>query len=863
MGDSVGAVIDINTDRSVKSLGKLDKGFSNMDSKMDNMGKRLGKVESGMGQRGPRAASKFVSGLKMVIITVAALLPLLAGLAIGFGGAAILKAGSSAEQSLTKLTTSLGSAAKATQTYAWAVNIANRTPFETGDVVDAVARLSAYNVNAQQMVDAAEGQISVFEVLGNVASSMGRSIEQSTEAYADAIMGEWERMKEFGIKKSMVEGLDGIEAGTAAYAQAILTFLGNQQRFQGGMARMSETMSGLWSTIMGMSKQLLTEVAGVTDPNGFFGQVKNTMADFRDFLTANNDKLVAVARSFGLVLGQVWQHADRFINNRLLPLLQNAIDASYRWAVRIKDNFFPLATTIALVYEFVRRRIELVKKQWDEFWEGDTGQQLAANWASFGQEMKELTASTVSDMKTEFSKLKSVYEEDGVIAALGVAWEDTVKAIKASSLDEHWAGIETGAQAANWASFGQEMKELTASTVSDMKTEFSKLKSVYEEDGVIAALGVAWEDTVKAIKASSLDEHWAGIEKGAQSAWAKTKEVTGDIWTWINTPQDTPTTLKGKVAQGVHSFLEGAMVGVGTASDTLQRAWDNAKGSFKDLREFLGDDFNLASGWDDSQTLLRNLGELVVGFTAGRVANVVELLSSITKGFTTEIKKDTLTSFIGEISAAITATKLFFSTLGITSIQEFGVKLGKGIANAIPGVLKFVTNLMFGLNVMVLMVKQIKNLFLSFEIGILEMEQRMGSTALGKKLFPNMTANAVDNLASLYPVRAQRRDEMDVLLDNLVDNARQISLNRGGDGHTNMEVWANRLRGNSDRPIQLNVYPSPGTDEEEFAQKVVRVIRSSEEDADTESLRVGVPSPVRPVGNVLDNIRVQPLFQTP
>ena len=67
---------------------------------------------------------------------------------------------------------------------AWAVDFANRTPFETDQIVEATVRLQSYGLKAED----------VMTQIGDMAGVMGKDIMQAVEAVADAQTGELERL---------------------------------------------------------------------------------------------------------------------------------------------------------------------------------------------------------------------------------------------------------------------------------------------------------------------------------------------------------------------------------------------------------------------------------------------------------------------------------------------------------------------------------------------------------------------------------------------------------------------------------------------------------------------------------------------
>lgn len=155
---------------------------------------------------------------------------------------------------------------KAAKTMKWAVNFANKTPFETDSVVEATVRLQAYGLEAKK----------VLPSIGDMAGVMNKDIIQAVEAVADAQTGELERLKEFGITKQMIidkaaktmrgkqiVNNKGQITDQEAFNKALFALMNN--RFKGGMEIQANSFKGLMSTVKGVFNTSLAKMIGITD----------------------------------------------------------------------------------------------------------------------------------------------------------------------------------------------------------------------------------------------------------------------------------------------------------------------------------------------------------------------------------------------------------------------------------------------------------------------------------------------------------------------------------------------------------------------------------------------------------------------
>ena len=154
---------------------------------------------------------------------------------------------------------------KASEIMQYAINLANKTPFEGGELVEGASKFEAMGMAAQKWLPLA----------GDMAAATNKSFDQATEALIDAQNGELERLKEFGITKAKI-----LEQGEKMFAgvqlvnnqgqivnqekfnEALVALM--QDRFAGGMEKQASTTKGLWSTVTGVTKSALATITGIT-----------------------------------------------------------------------------------------------------------------------------------------------------------------------------------------------------------------------------------------------------------------------------------------------------------------------------------------------------------------------------------------------------------------------------------------------------------------------------------------------------------------------------------------------------------------------------------------------------------------------
>lgn len=159
-----------------------------------------------------------------------------------------------------KLEIATKSTEKAARIFEAAKQYANVTPFSTGGVTDAAARLEMYGMTAAKWLPLA----------GDMAGAMGRDITQAVEAIADAVSGGGlERLKEFGVgsmqlTKAGWTGSYQDQQGIESMKKALADLIG--ERYMGGAARMSTTLSGKLSTLQGEFETLAADIGNDLKP---------------------------------------------------------------------------------------------------------------------------------------------------------------------------------------------------------------------------------------------------------------------------------------------------------------------------------------------------------------------------------------------------------------------------------------------------------------------------------------------------------------------------------------------------------------------------------------------------------------------
>lgn len=151
------------------------------------------------------------------------------------------------EQLRARLETVTGSTQAAGAAFDLITEFAKTTPFSVQEITDSFVRMSSQGIVPTE---------AVLRSFGNTAAAMGRDFNQFTEAVLDAATGEFERLKEFGIKarsqgNQVTFTFKEMSTTVAKESGAIVGYLKKigETDFAGAMERQSKTLAGQFSNL--------------------------------------------------------------------------------------------------------------------------------------------------------------------------------------------------------------------------------------------------------------------------------------------------------------------------------------------------------------------------------------------------------------------------------------------------------------------------------------------------------------------------------------------------------------------------------------------------------------------------------------
>lgn len=283
---------------------------------------------------------------------------------VGFGKS-MIDQHSNMEAINQRLVTITGSTERATEIMNNMKKLAATSPFEFPELADAAARLEAFGQSAEKWMP----------VIGDTAAATNKSVTQVTEAILDAQTGEFERLKELGIKTT-VEGdkirfsfmrngkMMSVEAenNSESISNAIMGIF--SQNYSGAMEGLSNTFIGRLSNLKDNVNALLMQA---TEP--IFKGLSSAIGGANKYLDAFTTRL---EQGQGVVHSLLWASVDTLRNwseglglgdewaTKITPAIKN-IEAGWKRLQSVGRSVGnALKRALGSVFEFLAQHMDYV-----------------------------------------------------------------------------------------------------------------------------------------------------------------------------------------------------------------------------------------------------------------------------------------------------------------------------------------------------------------------------------------------------------------------------------------------------------------------------------------------------------------------
>jgi len=351
-----------------KSINAILNLKDNMSGKVVKVTKKVNDM-SKEAKRASQEVASMANNFKKKVSEMTATAAKFTLASAGMAGAFAVKSGIAEAMDLEgyrmQLETATKSTKKAGEIMKYAVDLANKTPFEAAPLVEGASKLEAMGMSAKKYLNP----------LGDMAAATNKSLDQAIEARIDAQNGELERIKEFGITKQMI-----VDKADALYGKGVAINNKGQikdqqkfnealdkiiaERFKGGMEKQASTLKGMWSTVTGVTKSALAEIVGMqadgTVRQGSLydtlkGKVKSLAAQFEKMQSDGTIKKISdnVTKGFQTIYNVVSKVVGFIAKNRTvfetLGVVFVAMSAGIKVAMALKSVVVGLQIVWALL----------------------------------------------------------------------------------------------------------------------------------------------------------------------------------------------------------------------------------------------------------------------------------------------------------------------------------------------------------------------------------------------------------------------------------------------------------------------------------------------------------------------------------
>jgi len=482
-------------DQMSKQMMLLQRQVASLDGGISKAGKNANLATSSFSKLGTSFSSAASKAAKIGLVLGAAT----AGM-----GVQMLKSAASMETMGVALKTSFqGNEAEAKAAQATITEFAASTPYQLEEVMTGFIKLKNMGLDPSK---------EALTAYGDTASAMGKSLNDMVEAVADAATGEFERLKEFGIR-SAVEGdkvkftFQGVTTEVGNNAQEIEGYLKNlgKEKFGGGMEAQSKTLGGVISTFKDTVSLAFADIA---EKSGLLQAAKDMFNSLSTFIANNKDKIIELSAALGSgiitnfnllkdAMFQVYEKSQQlflFLQNNqwVLPIVAGAITgllvpAFFAWAAAAgaaAASTLLAAAPFMIVGALIGAFAYMVIKNWDSI---KLGAQLL--WAGIKAMFSAGVGFLKSIWKTATSFLKSVWTSFvGGIKAITSAFWNTIKSLWNGAINTiksvataFWNRVKTGmsnmwdAVKNAFSSAGNFIKGIFLSFVNNIKERFQSL----------------------------------------------------------------------------------------------------------------------------------------------------------------------------------------------------------------------------------------------------------------------------------------------------------------------------------------------------------------------------------------------------
>jgi len=337
----------------ISARDKASRVIRGISKKLRKLAKTAKKAGRGIGKAFKKVTGALLN-LKTSIVAVA-------GIA-GFIGLtkSILKTGGAFEDYRATLKVVLGSQEKANKAFAWLNTFAQTTPFEIDNLTSSFVKLAAYGIDGTK----------VMKTLGDTAAAMGKDIDEAVEALADAQTGEFERLKQFGMKAIQISKSNAQKMG-ATMEQVGMTALAFTDKMgkesyeiidRNNRAMVTSTIQAIWNEKYAGAMEERSKTM-----NGMLSNLSDAWTNFKAKVA--DQLLPKVKEGLQGVLDKINEWGDNGVITGWSHFLSVTIGSVIEWLKGLGSSFTEIFEKMGLSFFSYNVDMDKMKEKGKEFGE--------------------------------------------------------------------------------------------------------------------------------------------------------------------------------------------------------------------------------------------------------------------------------------------------------------------------------------------------------------------------------------------------------------------------------------------------------------------------------------------------------------
>jgi hypothetical protein len=361
-------------------INEFERKFKDVEGQLESTGKQFNKL------------NEFAVGALQGIAAAFTV-----GAVVNFGKA-VLDTTAKFQKFEAVLTNTLGSSSAAQLALIQISDFASQTPFAVDELTAAFVKL------ANQGFKPTTNEL---RSLGDLAASTGKSFDQLAEAIIDAQVGEFERLKEFGIRASKegdnvkftFKGVETQVKNTETAIRGYILSLGDAEGVSGAMAGISETLGGKISNLGDNIEQLKLAIGD---------QTSGVFAASLDWLNAFVEKATLAAKS----VAQIREEASQQKIGTVIDANRKQVDElaqSYLKANPDLTKTQAFAKAIANISRGYRNALDNVEAFTNQSYTTAELKEIIEGFNSYAKELFNVSTNT-NDATTSFEDFSKAYD---------------------------------------------------------------------------------------------------------------------------------------------------------------------------------------------------------------------------------------------------------------------------------------------------------------------------------------------------------------------------------------------------------------------------------------------------------------------